>query len=187
MNETKNIQVLDKTFRLSIPSQQIQAAISRIAEEINRDFFGRDVIFLGILNGSFMFASDLVKNISFPCQITFLKVASYSGTSSSGTVKRLIGINENISGKVVILLEDIVDTGKTLEDLLRQLKGYEPGELHIATLLFKPEACLVELPLRYVGIRIPNDFIVGYGLDYDGFGRNFEDIYTLIDNNSGNE
>jgi hypoxanthine phosphoribosyltransferase len=180
MVENNQVEVLDKKFRLSIPSSKIQDAINNIAQKMNQDLKDEDVIFLGILNGSFMFASDLIKRIDFPCHISFLKVASYSGTSTSGTVKRLIGINENIEGKTVVILEDIVDTGKTLEDLLKQLIGYEPKKILIATLLFKPEACMVKLKLSYIGLEIPNDFIIGYGLDYNGFGRNYENIYTLV-------
>jgi hypoxanthine phosphoribosyltransferase len=180
MEGKKIIEVLDKRFQLSISSNEINSIIEDLANQMNNDLVGKDVIFLGILNGSFMFAADLFKRINIPCQISFLKVASYSGTSTSGTVKRLIGINENIEDKTVVILEDIVDSGKTLEDLLKQLLGYGPKEIRIATLLFKPDACVVNLPLNYIGLKIPNDFIVGYGLDYDGFGRNYEDIYTLI-------
>jgi len=147
---------------------------------MNNDLRAKKVIFLGILNGSFMFAGDLFKKIDIDCQITFLKVASYVGTSSSGNVKRLIGLNEDIKDQVVVILEDIVDTGITLDNIIKQLKGYEPSEIRVATLLFKPEAYQKEIKIDYIGKEIPNDFIVGYGLDYNGFGRNLEDIYTLV-------
>jgi len=173
------IQVLDKKFKKSITSQTIQNSISELATKLNSDLKGKDVIFIGILNGSFMFAADLMKRITIDCNITFLKVASYQGTSSSGNVKRLIGINEDIANKTVVILEDIIDSGITMESILKQLKGYEPAEIKIATLLFKPEAFKQNYKIDYVAISIPNDFIVGYGLDYDGFGRNYEDIYTL--------
>lgn len=177
----KEVTVLDKRFRVSISENEIQKQIKNLANTINSDLKGKDVIFLGILNGSFMFASDLFKFIDLPCQITFLKLASYQGTTSSGNVKRLIGINENIEGKTVVILEDIIDTGNTLDNIIKQLKGYEPAEIKIATLLHKPEAYVKDIPIDYIGFSIPNDFIVGYGLDYDGFGRNLGDIYTIIE------
>ncbi len=177
----KEVQLLDKRFRISIPSEKIQAAIAKVAERINNDLKNKDVIFMSILNGSFMFASDLFKQIQFDSQITFLKLASYDGTSSSGKVKRLIGINEDIKDKTVVVLEDIVDTGNTMESILKQLKGYEPAEIKIATLLLKPEIFKARFPVDYIGLEIPNEFIVGYGLDYNGYGRNLEDIYTVAD------
>jgi hypoxanthine phosphoribosyltransferase len=175
------VKILDKTFKKSISSEQIQEAIGNVAEKLNNDLKDKDVIFLGILNGAFMFAADLFKKININCQISFLKVASYQGTSSSGTVKRLIGVNEDIENKIVVILEDIIDSGITMEYLLKQLKGYEPKEIRIATLLLKPDALKVDLNIDYVAIKIPNEFIVGYGLDYDGYGRNLKDIYTLAE------
>jgi len=136
----QKIKVYDREFTKSISSEEIQKQIKRVATEMNKDLEGKDVIFLGILNGAFMFASDLMKNIEIDCQITFLKVASYQGTTSSGKVKRLIGINENIEGKTVVIIEDIVDSGITMDYILKQLRGYEPKEIKIATLLFKPDA-----------------------------------------------
>ncbi len=177
----KQVQILDKKFEISIPSEKIQKSITEVAKRINKDLAGKDVIFMAILNGAFMFASDLYKQIKFDSQITFLKLASYDGTSSSGKIKRLIGINEDIKDKTVVVIEDIVDTGNTMESILRQLKGYEPAEIKIATLLLKPEIFKARFPVHYIGLEIPNEFIVGYGLDYDGFGRNLEDIYTVID------
>lgn len=177
----KEVQVLGKKFKVSIPSETIQESIKLMAKKMNTDLAGKDVIFLGILNGCFMFAGDLFKHIDLPCQITFLKLASYQGTSSSGNVKRLIGINENIEGKTVVILEDIIDTGNTLENIIKQLAGYDPLEIKVATLLYKPQAYKKELLIDYVGMEIPNSFILGYGLDYDGFGRNLSDIYTIIE------
>jgi len=174
------IKILDKEFRISIPKAQIHDAVTKMADKMNTELAEKDVIFMGILNGSFMFASDLFKLIKLNCCITFVKVASYHGTSSSGVVKSLIGINENIKGKTVVILEDIIDTGGTLENIISQLKGYEPSEIMIATFLFKPEAFKKSYKIDYIGIEIPNDFIVGYGLDYDGYGRNLPEIYTLI-------
>ena len=176
----KRVKIIDKEFEISIPSSEIQNIIFRLADKMNNDLRAKKVIFLGILNGSFMFAGDLFKKIDIDCQITFLKVASYVGTSSSGNVKRLIGLNEDIKDQVVVILEDIVDTGITLDNIIKQLKGYEPSEIRVATLLFKPEAYQKEIKIDYIGKEIPNDFIVGYGLDYNGFGRNLEDIYALV-------
>ncbi|MEA3443283.1 MAG: hypoxanthine phosphoribosyltransferase [Bacteroidota bacterium] len=177
----QRVKILDKEFEVSIKSTDIQEKILIMANRINSDLKGQDVIFMGILNGAFMFASDLFKKITLDCQITFLKVASYQGTMSSGNVKRLIGINEDIKGKTVVILEDIVDTGHTLDNIIRQLIGYEPASIKIATFLFKPEAFQKDIPIDYVGMEIPNNFIVGYGLDYNGFGRNLEDIYTVVE------
>jgi hypoxanthine phosphoribosyltransferase len=171
----------DREFELFIPNSRIKAVIAAMAEGLNRDLEGRDVIFMGILNGAFMFAAELIRYIPPNCQITFLKLASYAGTSSSGTVKRLIGINEDIHNKSVVILEDIVDTGITLESIIKQLKGYEPREVRVATLLHKPDAYLKDIKLDYVGLEIPNDFVVGFGLDYEGFGRNLPDIYRLLE------
>ena len=174
------VQVHDRNFEPFIPEETIQREVTRLALEMNRDLAAKDPIFLGILNGAFMFASDLYKQLNFPCQITFLKLASYSGTKSTGSVKQLIGINRDLKGRVVVVLEDIVDTGVTLETIIRQLSGYEPQEIRVATFLHKPEATVKEVKLDYVGIEIPNNFILGYGLDYDGYGRNFREIYQLV-------
>ena len=174
------VQVHDRYFEPFIAEETIQREVTRLALEMNRDLAAKDPIFLGILNGAFMFASDLYKQLNFPCQITFLKLASYSGTKSTGSVKQLIGINRDLKGRVVVVLEDIVDTGVTLETIIRQLSGYEPQEIRVATFLHKPEATVKEVKLDYVGIEIPNNFILGYGLDYDGYGRNFREIYQLV-------
>ncbi len=174
------IKILDKEFEVSINSKLIEEAVTKMAEKLNSDICNKEVVFIGILNGSFMFASDLFKKITFNCCITFLKVASYQGTSSTGVIKSLIGINENLKGKTVVVLEDIIDSGETLENIICQLKGYEPESIKIATFLFKPLAFKKSYKIDYVGFEIPNDFIVGYGLDYDGFGRNYPEIYTLV-------
>lgn len=174
------IKILDKEFELAIPEARIDKAISEVATKITKDLQGKDVVFVAILNGAFMFASDLFKKISFPSRITFLKMASYVGTSSSGNVKQLIGINEDLKGKIVVVIEDIVDTGITIDLIIRQLKTYDPKEVRVATLLLKPDALQKEVTIDYVGMEIPNQFIVGYGLDYDGFGRNLKEIYTLV-------
>ena len=175
------IDVIDLTFETSIPEEKINARVKQIAEDINRDLADKNPIFLGILNGAFMFASDLFKQITIPCQITFLKLASYEGTRTTGTVKQLIGINQDLKDRTVVVLEDIVDTGITLETIVRQLSGYEPKEILVATMLHKPEATTREVKLDYVGFEIPNEFVLGYGLDYNGYGRNLPEIYTLVE------
>lgn len=175
------VKVLDKQFTVSIHRDKIQEAVNKMADQMNKDLRNDDVIFMGILNGSFMFAADLFRKINFDCQITFLKLASYQGTSSSGNVKRLIGLNEDIKGKTVVIIEDIVDTGITLDNIKKQLLGYEPDKIIIATFLFKPDAYKKGIPIDYYGIKIPNDFIIGYGLDYNGYGRNLEDIYVVVE------
>jgi len=177
---TKKVKVLDKEFAINISHDEILTQIKKMADKINEELKGKDVIFMGILNGSFMFAGDLFKYITIDCQITFLKLASYQGTSSTGNVKRLIGLNEDIKDKTVVVLEDIVDTGITLDNIKKQLLGYEPAEIKFATLLFKPGSYTKDVKLDYVGFSIPNDFIIGYGLDYNGYGRNLADIYKIV-------
>lgn len=174
------VRILDKEFKLFISEKQIQEVVEVMARRMNKELKGKKVVFIGILNGCFMFAADLVRHLDLDCTITFLKLASYQGTSSTGKVKRLIGLSEDIEGQVVVVLEDIVDTGITLDFIQKQLRGYEPAEIKLATLLYKPEACRQDVALDYVGIEIPDDFVVGYGLDYNGYGRNLRHIYTEI-------
>lgn len=178
----KTIQIQDKTFSTFLSEDEILKEVKRVASEINRDLADKNPLFLCVLNGSFMFASDLMKEIDFPCNISFVKLASYEGVSSTGTVKQLIGINGYIKGRSVVIVEDIVDTGHTMVNLLETLKAYEPSEVHICTLLCKPEKLQVKLDIDYVALNIPNDFIVGYGLDCDGYGRNYRDIYKIVEN-----
>ncbi len=175
----KTVQILDKEFKVFVKAKKIDECIERMAKQMDQDFKYKDPIFLGILNGSFMFVSDLFKHLTIDCQISFLKLASYQGTTSSGSVKRLVGLNEDIKDTTVIILEDIIDTGVTRENSMRQLKGYEPAEIKVASLTYKPSAYTKDIPIDYVGFEIPNDFIVGYGLDYDGYGRNLKDLYVL--------
>lgn len=174
------VEVNGKLFRISVSAEQIQARVTEIAGQMNTDFAGKDVVFLCILNGSFMFAADLLRGIDMPCKISFVKFTSYEGDHSTGNVRELIGLNENLKGKTVVIIEDIVDTGKTMTDLLEYLKQFEPDEVRIATLMFKPESCCKDLKIDYFGFSIPNDFIVGYGLDYNGLGRNLKDIYKVV-------
>jgi hypoxanthine phosphoribosyltransferase len=173
------ITIKDKSFIPYIEEDSLQASIKKIAQKINEDYQGKEPIFLGILNGSFMFFSDLLKAIDLSCTVSFVKMASYEGTSSTGQVKELIGLNENIEGKDIILVEDIVDTGNTLEKLYQILIEKNVGSIKIATLLYKPEAYKKTHPIDYVGLEIPNAFVLGYGLDYDGLGRNLSSIYVL--------
>jgi len=175
-----SIKILDKEFKVSISKEQIQEAVTKIAVRLNNELSGKEVIFIGILNGSFMFAADLIRQITLNSRITFVKVTSYQGTISTGTVKNLIGINENIKGKTVVVLEDVVDTGETINNIICQFKEYEPESIRIATLLFKPKAFKKIFKIDYTGIEIPNDFVIGYGLDYNGYGRNLPEIYSLV-------
>jgi hypoxanthine phosphoribosyltransferase len=177
----KRIKLLDKEFELSISFETIDKALEGIAEKMNNELADKDPLMICILNGSFMFAADLMKKLTFPCEISFVKLSSYEGTSTTGKVKELIGLNENIEGRTVVILEDIIDTGVTIEKIQNQLMGYAPAELKIATMLFKPDACKKDIKIEYTGMEIPNDFIVGYGLDYDGYGRNLPDIYTVVE------
>ncbi|PLX06075.1 MAG: hypoxanthine phosphoribosyltransferase [Marinilabiliales bacterium] len=175
------VQVHDKHFSLFIENKEIEKRISDLALKINNDLKDKNPLFLGILNGSFMFAGELFKNLNIPCGISFLKLASYEGTSSTGKIKRLIGLNEDIKGRTIVILEDIIDTGITIDNIVKQLKGYEPAEIKIATLLYKPEAYNDMYKIDYFCFDIPNDFIVGYGLDYNGYGRNLKHIYKISD------
>jgi hypoxanthine phosphoribosyltransferase len=175
----KEVQVLDKKFRELITEEEINKRIGILAQKINSDYEGREVVFLGILNGAFLFAAELFKRINIKARISFVKLASYEGTGSSGTVRELIGWNEDISGKEIIIIEDIVDTGNTLERIFQELVMRKVAGIKVATLLLKPDAYTKNIPVDYVGFSIPNDFVVGYGLDYSGYGRNFPSLYIL--------
>ena len=178
----KQIKLKDKTFRVSIPYEEISKAIDKVAEKINSDFNGcEDIpVLLCVLNGSIMFMGELMKRLEFNCQIVSTKLTSYDGTSSTGKVKQALGLTADITGRRVIIIEDIVDTGNTIVELKKILADAGASESRICTLLYKPEACRKDLTLDYVAMEIPNDFIVGFGLDYDELGRNFKDIYTLV-------
>ncbi len=175
------IQVLDKSFIPFLSSEQIDQRIQELADQINKDYLGRNPIFIGILNGSFMFASDLYKLIKVPSTISFIKLVSYKGTSSTGTVITSIGLEEDLNNKDIILVEDIVDTGKTMSEFIPTLLKQQPNSIKICTLLQKPEALQHPLDVHYVGFNIPNKFVVGYGLDYDGYGRNSQEIFQLAE------
>ncbi|MBO7119994.1 MAG: hypoxanthine phosphoribosyltransferase [Bacteroidaceae bacterium] len=180
MQRSRIIKVKDKTFAVSISERTLKGQIKRIAEQINRDYEGKKPVFLAVLNGSFIFAADLLREIDLPCEISFVKLASYQGTSSTGTIREVIGLGIDITNRPVIILEDIVDTGLTMAHMIDTLKKQNPASIDICTLLLKPSKLQVKLDVRYCCKQIPDDFVVGYGLDYDGFGRNTKDIYTII-------
>lgn len=175
------IKIHDKTFRISYTEEEILKHVKAIADRINKDMEGKNPLFLAVLNGSFVFAADLMRMITVPCEISFVKLASYQGTMSTGTIKEVFGINEDISGRDIIIVEDIVESGLTMKRMLESLGTRNPASIHICTLLLKPEKLKVELDIEYVAMKIPNDFIVGYGLDYDQQGRNLRNIYTLVE------
>jgi hypoxanthine phosphoribosyltransferase len=174
------IRVHDKEFAPSIPAEEIMQQVRRVAEEINKDYEGQQPLFLVVLNGAFVFAADLMREISVPAEVSFVKLASYEGTSSTGTVREVIGLNTDITGRPVIIVEDIVESGITMAHMIETLKKQNPLSIDICTLLLKPEKLEVKLDIRYVAMEIPNDFILGYGLDYDGLGRGLKDIYTIV-------
>ncbi len=169
----------DKEFRKHISSLKIRKAVRKIARKLNKDYKAEKPLFISVLNGSFLFAADLVRKINFECEISFIKVASYSGTKSTGKISTLIGLNEDLKGRSVIILEDIVDSGRTLERIKADLKKHGVKKIRVASLFFKPGAFKGEIKPEYVGMDLSNDFIVGYGLDYNGLGRNLQDIYVL--------
>lgn len=175
------VKIKDKTFKTSIPEVEIQQRVKEVADHINRDMADKNPLLLAVLNGSFMFAADLMKNITIPCEISFVKLASYQGTQSTGEVKEVIGINEDLAGRTVIIVEDIVESGLTIQRMLDSLGTRNPDSIDVCTLLLKPDRLKVDLNIKYVAFSIPNDFILGYGLDYDQQGRNLRDIYTLLE------
>ncbi len=174
------IKVHDKSFDIYLSSETIQQRVKELAGQINTDYAGKRPLFIAILNGSFMFAADLFKNLTIEAEICFIKLASYKGMKSSGNVVTSIGLEDDLFGKEVIIVEDIVDTGKTLHNFLPKLSHQQPKSLRIATLLHKSEATVFPLHPDYVGFVIPDKFVVGYGLDYDGLGRNLKEIYQLV-------
>lgn len=176
----KQVRLNDKTFRLFKSETEILSAVRDIAHRINEDYIGKRPLIVPVLNGSFMFASDLLKELMLDCELSFIKAASYQGTNSTGALATLIGLNETIESRHIIILEDIVDTGHTLAKILPVFREKNPASVKIASLLFKPNALQANIKVDYVGIEIPNEFIVGYGLDYDGLGRNLRDIYQVI-------
>ena len=175
------IKVHDKNFKPYITAAEIDTAIKKLATELERDYANSKPLFIAILNGSFIFASDLFKSLHFPAEICFIKLASYKGTKSTGQVVTSIGLDSDVFERDVIILEDIIDTGKTLSQFLPQLEHQQPKSLRICALLHKKETTVYPIEIAYLGFTIPDKFVVGYGLDYDGFGRNYGEIYQLVD------
>jgi hypoxanthine phosphoribosyltransferase len=175
----QRVTLKDKTFVPYITSDKIQESVRQMSKKINTDLAQDTPLFLVVLNGSFMFAADLLKEVTIPCEISFIKLASYHGTNSTGTVTEMIGLTEEIKGRTVVIVEDIVDTGVTIEKLVALLTKKEVKQIKIASFLLKPDAYTKDIKVDYVGMEIPNDFVVGYGLDYDGLGRNMKDIFVL--------
>ncbi len=175
----KTVTVKDKTFVLSLAAETIQKRIVQLAVQIKKDMNGETPMLVCVLKGSFMFAADLFRNIEGDAEITFIRVSSYSGTASTGEVKSVVGITENLEGRSVIIVEDIVDTGDTAVYLIDELKKHGPARIAFASLLLKPKALRHPVKIDYIGFEVPNDFLVGFGLDYDGLGRNLNDIYKL--------
>ena len=176
------VKIKDKSFRVSIPEAEIKQRVKSLAEEMSRDLEGKNPLFLAVLNGSFIFAADLIREMTIPCEISFVKLASYQGTTSTGKIHEVIGINEDLSGRTVVIIEDIVESGQTMKRMIEQIGTRNPASVQICTLFFKPEKLKENLNLDYVAFRIPDDFIVGYGLDYDQGGRGLRHIYTIVDN-----
>lgn len=175
------IQIKDKNFEISIPEAKILEHIKMVADKLNADYADKNPLFLAVLNGSFVFAADLMRMITIPSEISFVKLASYQGTTSTGVIKEVIGINEDLTDRHVVIVEDIVESGLTIKRMIETLGTRNPASIEICTLLLKPERLTVPLEVNYVAMEIPNDFIVGYGLDYDHQGRNLRDIYTVVE------
>ena len=173
------IQLLDKTFKVMIPAEEIDRAVSRVAEQLNVRYEGKTPVFLGVLSGSFLFLSDLVRKTTFNSQLAFVKISSYEGTESTGNVKQQFGVDFDIEGRDIIIVEDIVETGHSMNYLLDHLRKKNPASISICTLFFKPEKFLYEYDIDYTALSIGNEFIVGYGLDYNQLGRNLKDIYVV--------
>lgn len=177
----ENVTVRDRKFTVSITEETIKRRVAEVAAQISKDLEGKNPLFLAVLNGSFIFAADLMRGITIPCEITFMRMSSYEGTSSTGNVQQLIGLKEDIKGRTVVIIEDIIDSGLTMKNLLETLANKEPADVRITSLLVKPGNLKVKLDVPYCCFEIPNDFIVGYGLDYDGEGRNLPHIYTVVE------
>ncbi|MBO5464752.1 MAG: hypoxanthine phosphoribosyltransferase [Alistipes sp.] len=173
------IKLLDKTFRVMIPASEIDRAVERVAEQLNKRYEGHTPVFLGVLSGSFLFLSDLVRKTTFDSQLAFVKISSYDGTESTGQVKQQFGVDFDIEGRDIIIVEDIVETGHSMNYLLDYLQSRNPASISICTLFFKPEKFLYEYKIDYTALSIGNEFIVGYGLDYNQLGRNLKDIYVI--------
>jgi hypoxanthine phosphoribosyltransferase len=177
---SKKIRIHDKEFELFIPEKEIKIAVEQLASELKEKLAGKSPLFLVVLNGSFLFASDLVRAYGSSCSVSFIRLKSYQGTSSSGKVEELIGLTQDCSGKVIVLVEDIVDTGNTLAALSKKLALLNPSELLVVSLFLKPSVYKGNIPVDHVGFKVADKFLVGYGLDYNEIGRNLKDVYALI-------
>ena len=177
----KTVKVLDKEFGLYIPQEKIEAEIQNVADQISRDMEGMNPLFLVVLNGAFMFASELFKRLTIPCEISFVKLSSYAGTETTNVIRELIGLDHPLDGRHVIIVEDIVDTGHTMRYTIKKLRDLKAADVRVATMFFKPNNFKYDYPIDYKGMNIDNEFIVGYGLDYDQQGRNLPDIYKIIE------
>ena len=175
------IKINDRSFRVSLPESEIKERVRQLAQQMSKDLEGKNPLFLAVLNGAFIFAADLMREMTIPCEISFVKLASYQGTTSTGKVQEVIGINENLSGRTVVIVEDIVESGQTMKRMIESSGTRNPASVQICALFFKPEKLKVDLTLDYVAFRIPDDFIVGYGLDYDQLGRGLKDVYTIVE------
>ena len=173
------VKIKDKTFEKSISAEEIAKRVKELAQQLSKDFEGKNPLFLAVLNGSFIFAADLMREITIPCEISFVKLASYQGTTSTGKIKEVIGINEDLSGRTVVIVEDIVESGLTMKRMIETLGTRNPASVHICTLFVKREKLQVDLDIEYAAFSIPNAFIVGYGLDYDQQGRQLKEVYSL--------
>ena len=175
------VKIKDKTFETSITESEIKQRVKELAQRISHDLEGKNPLLLGVLNGSFIFAADLMREMTIPCEISFVKLASYQGITSTGKVHEVLGINENLTGRDIVIVEDIVDTGRTMKQMVESLGTRNPASVHVCTLFVKPDKLEVKLDIDYAAFSIPNDFIVGYGLDYDQQGRGLKEIYTLVE------
>ena len=173
------VKIKDKTFEKSISAEEIAKRVKELGQQLSKDFEGKNPLFLAVLNGSFIFAADLMREITIPCEISFVKLASYQGTTSTGKIKEVIGINEDLSGRTVVIVEDIVESGLTMKRMIETLGTRNPASVHICTLFVKREKLQVDLDIEYAAFSIPNAFIVGYGLDYDQQGRQLKEVYSL--------
>jgi hypoxanthine phosphoribosyltransferase len=177
--QLKTVLLHNKQFELFVPAEKIMLEVERIAESVNTDLSDKTPIFIGLLNGAFMFTTDLVKRFNGKCVVSFVKLSSYVGSQSTGNVEKLIGLKENIEGRTVVVVEDVVDSGITLFHFLKEIEVLKPAELKVAAMFYKPDSCKYNIKIDYLGMSIPDEFIVGYGLDYDGLGRNYKDLYKL--------
>ena len=175
----KSIKIKDKEFVPMISEAEIKERVKAVAQQISKDMEGKNPLLLAVLNGSFVFAADLMREITIPCEISFVKLASYQGTTSTGKVKEVIGINEDLSGRTIIIVEDIVESGLTMKRMIESIGTRNPESVNICTLLLKPDRLKTDLDIKYVAFSIPNGFILGYGLDYDQQARGLKDIYVL--------